>query len=224
MGIRSAVLPLAFALTATTAGGCSRPEGPILRQFFSASSLRDNTALDNFALVRFDPRTDGTVTTFRIDSVSPGRTRPLDVKSLAADTALVRLSVDDPRNPAEAAGSDGELVSRQVTIAAQVRRPSGQTAHEVLTITMERAILKGGAGKKIVGRWVITWIEGAGRAPRQHSHQGRWSVSTASTRAISQSPDCFSRRTVASRASSVASPVRASRPDTFAVRWTCALA
>ena len=62
------------AFTLALAAGCSGfSEQPILNQFFTASRLRDNTSLNNITMVSFEPRTQGTVTTFDIVSVTPER-------------------------------------------------------------------------------------------------------------------------------------------------------
>lgn len=61
----------------------SHPEQPILQQFFTASRLRDNQTLANFATVSLNPQTDGAVTSFSIASVSPVQTKPLPLKDLA---------------------------------------------------------------------------------------------------------------------------------------------
>src|SRR5262249_45900774 len=50
---------------------------------FNASRLRDNTSLDNLATVIFDPRTQGTVTNFSIESIGPEQRKALPLKSLA---------------------------------------------------------------------------------------------------------------------------------------------
>src|SRR6266702_2526976 len=72
------------ALTLALAAGCSGfSEQPILNQFFTASRLRDNTSLNNITMVSFEPRTQGTVTTFDIVSVTPERRKPLVIKALA---------------------------------------------------------------------------------------------------------------------------------------------
>ncbi len=92
----SLALPLVLALTTLDFAGCSsRPEQPILNQFFTASRLRDTTSLDDFALVMFDPRTQGTVNTFSITSVSPESRRPLDLKPLVAANNEAQAAVDD---------------------------------------------------------------------------------------------------------------------------------
>ncbi len=73
-----------FVAVAILASACSSaPEENLVRQFFRASSLRDNQTLANFAIVSFDAKNDGTVAAFKIVSVSPERVEPLKVQDLA---------------------------------------------------------------------------------------------------------------------------------------------
>jgi hypothetical protein len=81
-------------------------------------------------------------------------------RAVAAQSAVVDLSVKDPRNPIDVTKYDGELISKDVTIDAPVRLPTGQTAQKTLLVTMQRAILKGEKGE-ITGRWIITSIRDA---------------------------------------------------------------
>jgi hypothetical protein len=75
---------LAPSLAVLTLTACSGgPEQAILTQFFTASRLADNTTLNNFTMVSFEPRTQGTVTSFTIASVSPEQRKPLGLKALA---------------------------------------------------------------------------------------------------------------------------------------------
>lgn len=77
---------LAVVLISATAFGCSAGSGSeqsVLRQFFTASRLRDSAALGSFASARFDPATDGIVTTFTITDVGPERRTPLNLKESA---------------------------------------------------------------------------------------------------------------------------------------------
>lgn len=83
------VAALALLLTACS----SHPEQPILQQFFTASRLRDNQTLANFAMVSFNPQTDGAVTSFSITNVSPEQSRPLNLKDLA--TVRDQAKADD---------------------------------------------------------------------------------------------------------------------------------
>lgn len=75
-----AVSLLALVVVVACSGAA---EQTIIGQFFNASRLRDNTSLDNVATVIFDPRTQGTVTTFAIQAVGPEQRKPLPLKALA---------------------------------------------------------------------------------------------------------------------------------------------
>src|SRR3954471_429699 len=81
---RPTVILLAVSLTVLAAVACSGgAEQPILNQFFTASRLRDNTSLQNFATVSFDPQKQGAVTSFTITSVTPEERKALNVKTFA---------------------------------------------------------------------------------------------------------------------------------------------
>lgn len=89
-------------------------------------------------------------------------------RSMAAQKGVVELSVSDSRNPIDVTRYDGELVSKEVTIDAPVKLPSGQTAQKTLICTMQRGVLKGDKGD-ITGRWIVTGIKdasGTGATPR----------------------------------------------------------
>jgi hypothetical protein len=73
-----------FVAVAVLAVGCSSPpEENLVKQYFRASGMRDNQTLANFAVVSFDPKTDGQVTSAEVVSVSPERTEPLQITTLA---------------------------------------------------------------------------------------------------------------------------------------------
>jgi hypothetical protein len=229
---RPTVVLLAVSLTVLAAVACSGgPEQPILNQFFTASRLRDNTSLQNFSTVAFDPQTQGSVTSFSIASVTPEERKPLNVKTfakalddaraedaayskrkqeyynaneeaitrtlkaerdksklkgkdaevqtawskfreegsqvskrvsdartkLASESAIVELSFSDQRTPPDYKKYDGELVSKDVTVNANVKLPDGQATKKTLLVTMQRAVLK--ADKEIAGRWIITSVK-----------------------------------------------------------------
>jgi hypothetical protein len=84
-------------------------------------------------------------------------------RALAAQSAVVDVSVSDPRHPVDVTKYDGDLVSKDVTIDAPVKLPSGQTAQKTLIVTLQRAELK--ADKPIVGRWVVAGIRDASGSP-----------------------------------------------------------
>jgi len=72
-----------FCLTIALSLACSSSDQSIVSQFFSASRLRDATALDKIATVMFDPRTQGSVTDFTIQNVTAEERKPLPLKALA---------------------------------------------------------------------------------------------------------------------------------------------
>ena len=229
-------LPAVVVLTAAVlASACSiaGEEQQLLKKFFDASRMRDNTTLNNIAAVAFRPQEEGTVQSFSIVSVSPEARRTLRIKEFnaafdaakkeddeftknkkeyqdknieAIDRALkaerenkplrgndaevqkqwtkwreetqavskkvsearkaaadeqtiAALSVYDARNPVNVADYDGDLASKDVTIAAQAKAPDGQTSDKQLVVTLQRAELKNAAGEARNGRWVITGIK-----------------------------------------------------------------
>ena len=59
-----------FVVLGALLAGCGpRPEEPVLAEFFSASRLRDMTALRKIATTAFDPARDGIVTEFKVRNV-----------------------------------------------------------------------------------------------------------------------------------------------------------
>jgi hypothetical protein len=84
-------------------------------------------------------------------------------RTLAAESGVVDLSVSDPGNPIDLAKVDGELVSKDVTIDADVKLPNGQTRKKTLVVTLQRAELTG--DKPRTGRWIVTQIKEASASP-----------------------------------------------------------
>ncbi|MGH9144776.1 MAG: hypothetical protein ACRD2I_26865 [Vicinamibacterales bacterium] len=97
-------------LTCTLAGCANGPEFALITQFFSASRLRDLTALRSFSTVVFEPAVDGTVAGFEI------------------------------KNVAAVEGPDGRPMTKEVSIAASVRLPSGETATKDFVISLSRGV------------------------------------------------------------------------------------
>lgn len=64
------------------------PEYPLLQQFFSASRLRDLTALHDIATVVFEPRDQGVVTDFTITTVTPRREGSRELKDVTVSAAV----------------------------------------------------------------------------------------------------------------------------------------
>ena len=71
---------------------CSSPpiEQQVLTTFFRAARVRDNTTLASISAVNFDPRTDGSVQDFKIDSVGAQQHRKLEVQQLSEEQDKVR--------------------------------------------------------------------------------------------------------------------------------------
>ena len=84
--------------------------------------------------------------------VSEARSRLNDERPIA------EVSLDNPRAPIDPTSVDGEMVSKDVTINAQLRQPDGQVVPKTLVITMQRAVGKTDS-KDVTGRWVITSIK-----------------------------------------------------------------
>jgi len=102
------VAALVVSTMTLTASGCGpNTERALLTRFFSASRLRDLTALQKIATVVFEPARDGIITSF-------------DIVQMTA-----------------VQGPNGQPVSEGVTISAQVRLPDGRTVPKKLVVTME---------------------------------------------------------------------------------------
>ena len=83
MRIRNHAAALLLVPIALLVVGCSRPpEHQFLSQFFRAAKARDNTTVGRMSAVMIDPRTQGTVEDFSIESVSPETRTPLTFKPL----------------------------------------------------------------------------------------------------------------------------------------------
>jgi hypothetical protein len=74
---------------AILASACAGPERPLLDEFFSASRLRDRTALQKISTTIFEPRERGIVRRFEILKVeaSPGSGRERKTVTISAPVA-----------------------------------------------------------------------------------------------------------------------------------------
>jgi len=83
---------LALVMSAVLFDGCSSPpiEQQLLTTFFRAARVRDNTAMASISAVGFDPRTEGSVQDFTIDSIGAQEHRTLQLQQLMDDEAKVR--------------------------------------------------------------------------------------------------------------------------------------
>jgi len=117
---------LVFALTACA----PKPEEPLLAEFFAKAQARDTRGLQRIATVVFDPRTNGVVTSFSVENVTP-----LPPRSL---------------------GGDAQMLSKDVTIAARVQLPSGDKVRKTLVVRLQQAVLRG--GQETADQWQITAV------------------------------------------------------------------
>ncbi len=107
-----------------------------------------------------DAEVQATWSKFVQDGVAASRKVTDAKRRLANDSGLVDLSINGGSNsPVDITKYDGDLVSKDVTINAAVRLPSGDTAQKTFIVTLERAILKG--DREIAGRWIIAVIKDA---------------------------------------------------------------
>ena len=81
---------LAFVVLLLAACGSTPIEQQLLTQFFRAARVRDNTTLASMAAVTFDPRTDGAVTDFKIDSIGAQEHRKLQIQEFTAEQEKTR--------------------------------------------------------------------------------------------------------------------------------------
>ena len=97
--MRAAAIVVALAGLAAACG--PRPEQPVLAEFFSASRLRDLTALRKIATTAFDPARDGIVTDFTIKGVEAHE---------AGGRSTEDVSISAPVKPMQGATVEKQLV------------------------------------------------------------------------------------------------------------------
>jgi len=71
---------------------CSSPpiEQQVLTTFFRAARVRDNTTLASISAVNFDPRTEGSVQDYKIDSIGAQQHRKLELQQLTEEQDKIR--------------------------------------------------------------------------------------------------------------------------------------
>jgi len=86
----------AAAVVASVAAGCSGGgEQQVLKKYFDASRLRDQTTLANIATVSFSPQQEGIVQSFSIESISAEQPRTLRIKELTDAYNQLRAEDDE---------------------------------------------------------------------------------------------------------------------------------
>jgi len=86
-------------------------------------------------------------------------------EKLDAEMGFAGVSLSAPgRATTDVSNMDVTLVSKDVTINAQVRPPNGQTAQKTLVVTIQQAVGKAADGKEQQGRWLVVAVKpGAGQ-------------------------------------------------------------
>ncbi|HXD18803.1 MAG TPA: hypothetical protein VN654_17440 [Vicinamibacterales bacterium] len=79
-----------LALLLLAACGSTPVEQQVLTQFFRAARVRDNTTLAGMSAVNFDPRTEGAVEDFKIDSIGEPQHRQLQIQQLTEEQEKIR--------------------------------------------------------------------------------------------------------------------------------------
>jgi hypothetical protein len=91
--------------------------------------------------------------------VSEARTK------LQSQRPIAEMSLEDHRKPVDVTKLDGEMLTKDVTVDAQVRLPAdkgGQVVPKTLVLTMQRAVVKIDGTDTKDGRWIITSLKETG--------------------------------------------------------------
>jgi hypothetical protein len=81
------------------------------------------------------------------------------------ERALAINSLTAPgQTDVDVSGMTVELVTKQVTVNAEVRDPNGGTSNKTYVFTLQKAVGTGGADGEREGRWIITGIRPQGAA------------------------------------------------------------
>ena len=75
-------------------------------------------------------------------------------EELNSERNEAQLSMFDPNNPIDVTQFNGELVTKEVAVSVRIELDGNET-EEMLTVTLQRAILTGADGMPMEGRWVI---------------------------------------------------------------------
>jgi hypothetical protein len=82
--------------------------------------------------------------------------------ALAGAKVLAELSLSIPNGPTpDVTSVTGDLVSKDVTVDAEVKTPEGQTVNKQLVVTLERAVVKKADGTTQNGRWIVSKVKDA---------------------------------------------------------------
>jgi hypothetical protein len=124
------VLSIAVFFAMLAIIGCSSvPEEPILRQFFTASRLRDRTTLQSFAVAEFSPNEHGSVTGFDIVAVSEERRMPMNLRALRQEhDAIVAEDAEFTKRKVAYQNENLEAIQRVLKAEAGQSKVAGRDA------------------------------------------------------------------------------------------------
>jgi hypothetical protein len=75
---------------------------------------------------------------------------------------IAELSLSRPNGAmVDATQFDGQMETKEVTLNATVRDPSGGTTNKTLKALLQRARMKDQGGKELVGRWIVASVKPA---------------------------------------------------------------
>lgn len=80
-------------------------------------------------------------------------------QALNSARSVTELSVFNAANPVDVTQYDGDMISKEITINANVRTPDDQNVEKQLKVTIQRAELRGGPAGEVSGRWIITSVQ-----------------------------------------------------------------
>jgi hypothetical protein len=129
----------------------------LLDRFFAASRLRDRTALARFSTVIFEPLGDGVVERFTVlGTTDPQPLTDVVLGQGAGEPLTVaRLSLDvDVQDGVPVASAT--LVSREISVRAQVRAQRHDVRERIVLVTVQRGESRGQPER--VGRWIVTGV------------------------------------------------------------------
>lgn len=79
-------------------------------------------------------------------------------RQLNNNRGVAELSLARTTAAEDVVALDGEIVTKDVVIEAEVRAPDGATSTKTMKAVMQRARMKDAGGKDIVGRWILTGL------------------------------------------------------------------
>jgi hypothetical protein len=133
--------------------GWSSQEEQVLERFFRASRERDRTVLADVSSVILEPRTDGTVLLFDVESTGQEAQRPFDREK---DTAVAVLSLTPPGQPDfDLSAVTVDLIGKDLVVDTDFRTPGGEESRRTMTVTLQRAVARRGE-HGVQGRWIVT--------------------------------------------------------------------